>query len=233
MKETNAAFRIIQYLIVEGELSREKNPALYSEYLDEKVQEILEEYKLVFHIDLLHVHNKVYHISRVENKVFNVNHQDIKGKIMGKSLKDDYLAYYIILVFINYIYGGKNADPKVTDYVQVSTLIDIVDKRMEIVASYQDEYLRKVESELEINLRTTSEIWISKLASSTNKRKTKEATIKSAMGLLLENKLIKKMTIDESNTFYPTEKLDNLMRRYYLSLTHTEELFRAFEREVI
>lgn len=174
--------------------------------------------------------------------------------------RDVYLAYYIMMYIFYEFYSGKNRDPKKTDFIQVSHLINHLDERFERLYSLRrhsaDEELVGAKenqgnrSRFELN---PNRFDLGKMNREEIGKLEEEYSVNLAscvelwMNLLVdhESKRRTKTRIIESvvsiledhrlaymveNQIRTTKKLDVLMRQYYLNADRVKLISEAFER---
>jgi len=227
MEHVKSAVKIFQLLLTQGEINRREQTFLYSEYLEAEVQEVLSYFEEEFECKLLNFDDTVYMVPSINSQIIGIQPGELR-RFFGSnaSNKDVYLAYYIMMFIFYEFYSGKNKDPKKTDFIQVSHLINHLDERFDRLEKMSKEDVERLEEEYSINLVSCMEIWLNMLVEHETKRKTKTRIIESVVKILEEQKL----AFIVENQIRTTRKLDVLMRQYYLSADRVKLINEVFER---
>lgn len=227
MDNFRAATRILKHLLLKGELNRREESLLYSDYLENEVQEVLDIFSEELEFKLLNFDDTLYLVPNIDSEMLGIEASELR-RYFGSSAtkKDVYLGYYIMMFIFYEFYNGKNRDPKKIDFLRISHLIDHLDERFERLEKLQEEDIKSLEEEYKINISSSLELWLSMISDSDNKRKTKYNTIKTVCKILEEHNLAF-VVEDEIRT---TRKLDILMRQYFLNENRVLLINEAFER---
>lgn len=227
MEHVRSAVKIFKLLISHGEINKREQAFLYSEYLETEVQEVLSIFEEEFECKVLNFDDTLYLVPNINSQIIGVQPGELR-RYFGSSAtnKDVYLAYYIMMFIFYQFYSGKNKDPKKTDFIQVSHLIDRLDERFERLQKMSKEEIEQLEEEYSVNLDSCIEIWMNLLVDHESRRKTKTKIIESVVKILEENKLAYMV----ENQIRTTKKLDVLMRQYYLNAERVGLISEAFER---
>lgn len=227
MEYVKSAVKIFKLLLAQGEISKREQAFLYSEYLETEVQEVLSIFEEEFECKLLNFDDTVYLVPNINSQIIGIQPGEVKRYFgSNASNKDVYLAYYIMMFIFYEFYSGKNKDPKKTDFIQVSHLINHLDERFDRLEKMDKEDMEHLEEEYSINLASCIEIWLNLLVDHETKRKTKIKTIESVIKILEDQKLAYMV----ENQIRTTKKLDVLMRQYYLNADRVKLVSEAFER---
>lgn len=227
MEHVKSAIKIFKLLLAQGEISKREHSFLYSEYLESEVQEVLSSFEEEFEFKLLNFDDTIYLVPDINSQIIGVQPGELR-RFFGSSAtnKDVYLAYYIMMFIFYEFYSGKNKDPKKTDFIQVSRLINHLDERFDRLEKMDKEEIEHLQDEYSINLASCIEIWLNLLVDHETKRKTKIKTVEAVVKILEEHKLAYMV----ENQIRTTKKLDVLMRQYYLNADRVKLISEAFER---
>ena len=227
MEYVKSAIKIFKLLLAQGEISKREQSFLYSEYLESEVQEVLSFFEEEFECKLLNFDDTIYLVPNINSQIIGIQPGELR-RFFGSSAtnKDVYLAYYIMMFIFYEFYSGKNKDPKKTDFIQVSHLINHLDERFDRLEKMDKEEMEHLQDEYSINLASCMEIWLNLLVDHETKRKTKIKTVEGVVKILEEHKLAYLV----ENQIRTTKKLDVLMRQYYLNADRVKLISEAFER---
>ncbi|MCT4507753.1 MAG: DUF6063 family protein [Tepidibacter sp.] len=226
MNAVRVAIKMFKILVDKGEINRKDNFDLYSNYLDGDVQQILSCFEEEFEVKFLNFDDTIYLIPKLDSTILGLKPADLRRYFgSNPNQKDVYLGYYIIMYILYEFYSGENRDPKKIDYLQISYLIDRLDMRFDKFDKLDEEELNELEEEYSINIKSAIKIWTSMLVDHEIKRKTKYRMIINVCKILEEQKLAY-VVEGEIRT---TQKLDVLMRQYYLHADRVSGINQAFE----
>jgi len=227
MEHVRYAAKIFKLLIIQGEINKREQTFLYSEYLESEVQELLSVFEEEFECKLLNFDDTIYIVPNINSQVIGTQPGELRRYFgSNASNKDVYLSYYIMMYIFYEFYSGKNKDPKKTDFIQVSHLIDHLDERFERLQKMNKDEIEKLEEEYSVNLSSCIDIWMNLLVDHESRKKTKTKIIEAVVKILEENKLAYMV----ENQIRTTKKLDVLMRQYYLNAERVRLISEAFER---
>ena len=227
MEHVRSAVKIFKLLVTHGEINKREQALLYSEYLETEVQEVLSVLTEEFECRLVNFDDTVYLVPDIDSQVIGMQPGEIRRYFGSNATnKHVYLAYYIMMYIFFEFYGGKNKDPKKTDFIQVSHLIDRLDERFERIQKMSKDEVEHLEEEYSVNLTSCVEIWMNLLVDHESRRKTKTKIIETVVKILEDNKLAYMV----ENQIRTTKKLDILMRQYYLNAERAGLINAAFER---
>jgi len=227
MEYVKSAVKIFKLLLAQGEINKREQAFLYSEYLESEVQEVLSFFEEEFECKLLNFDDTVYLVPSISSQIVGIQPGELRRYFgSNASNKDVYLGYYIMMFIFYEFYSGKNKEPKKTDFIQVSHLINHLDERFDRLEKMNKEEIENLEEEYCINLASCMEIWMNLLVDHESKRKTKTKIIENIIKILEDNKLAYMV----ENQIRTTKKLDVLMRQYYLNADRVGLISEAFER---
>lgn len=227
MEHVRSAVKIFRLLLAQGELSKREHHDLYGDYLETEVQEVLSCFEEEFECKLLSFDDTIYLVPNTNSQVVGVRPAEIKRYFgSNATAKDVYLAYYIMMYILYEFYSGKNKDPKKTDFIQVSHLINRLDERFERLSKMNSEEIGKLEEEYAVNLASCMELWMNLMVDHESKRRTKTRIIENVVKILEEHKLAYMV----ENQIRTKKKLDVLMRQYYLNADRVKMINEALER---
>lgn len=227
MEHVKSAVKIFKLLLAQGEMSRREQAFLYSEYLEREVQEVLSVFEEEFECKLLNFDDTVYLVPNINSQFISIQPGELRRYFgSNASNRDVYLAYYIMMFIFYEFYSGKNKDPKKTDFIQVSHLINHLDERFGRLAKLNSEEVEQLEETYTVNLSSCLDIWMNLLVDHETKRKTKTRIIEGVVKILEDQKLAYMV----ENQIRTTRKMDVLMRQYYLSADRVALINQAFER---
>jgi hypothetical protein len=227
MEHVKSAVKIFRLLLAQGEINKREQAFLYGEYLEAGVQEVLSCFEEEFECKLLSFDDTIYLVPGINSQVIGIQPAEIK-RYFGSAAtsRDVYLAYYIMMFLFYEFYSGKNRDPKKTDFVQISHLVNHLDERFERLGKMSGEEMERLEEEYSVNLASCAEIWMNLLVDHETKRRTKTRIIEGVVGILEDHRLAYMV----ENQIRTTKKLDVLMRQYYLNADRVRLISEAFER---
>lgn len=224
------ALQIYSKLLKDGQLSSQSDYELFFEYKKEEVREALSIMEEELGFELLDVGQTVYMIPNLENELLSYTMKEFRESISSSAnMIDAYLQTYIIMIILYLFYGGKNNSPIQREFLQVTDLIQELDKRVEGYSS-KIEMLDQYEGEYSINFEKIAELWSNKQVYEEGKLKTKTGTVIKACRLLEKEKLIK--LLEEGREIRPTKRLTDLFINYYLSEERICEIHQLFEKGV-
>lgn len=230
MEHVQSAVRIFRLLLAQGEINRREHSALYGEYLESEVQAVLAVFEEEFECRFLNFDDTVYLVPDINGQIIGIQPGELRRYFGANATnRDVYLSYYIMMFIFHEFYSGKNKDPKKTDFLQVSHLINRLDERFSRLDKMDGEAMDALEETFSINLAACTDIWMNMHADHESKRKTKTRVIEAVVRLLEDHKLAYMV----ENQIRTTKKLDILMRQYYLSSDRVQQIEEALERGVL
>ena len=227
MESVKSAIQIFKLLIGQGEFNRRDYTNLYSDYLELEVQEVLSLFEEEFGCKFLHFDDTVYLVPNIDSEILGIKASELRNYYGANATKREvFLGYYIMMYIFYEFYNGKNKDPKKTDFLQISLLIDHLDERFERLRGLEEEKVEELENTFRINLSSSIGIWTNMLVDHDTKRKTKYNLIKNVCRILEDEKLA--YIVEEQ--IRTTRKLDVLMRQYYLHAERVLLINEAFDK---
>lgn len=227
MNEVMRASRILRAMLDKGQLTTDDDRELYLDLKDPDIRNVLSVFEEELDFHLVDAPNAFYLSPNSENTLFGFLGRDFRRWTGSDGLKvDGFLLCYIIMVLLNSFYGGHNQNPKQREFMRVITLVEELDNRFSRILSGREE-AEAMEEKASMNFVRIAELWSSKQAYEERARKTKEGTVINALGLLVDQKLIR--LVDEEREIRPTKKLDDLMLYYYLSDARIQEIQAIFQ----
>lgn len=226
MSHTTTAFRIFKTLLAKGQLDRSTDSDLFLDYRQPEVRTILAELEEELDFTIVEGAGTLYLVPHSDNDLLGFVTKDLREWVAkGARLADAFLLCYIIMVLLHLFYGGKNINPKHRDYVQISTLVEELNRRFGLALQKHEE-TSLLEEQYGLNFMRIAELWDSKKGFEEGSRKHKVQTVLNACRLLEREKLI--YLVDEDKQIRTTKKLDDLMSHYYLQESRVEEIQSLF-----
>ena len=128
-------------------------------------------------------------------------------------------------MFILYLfYGGKNTDPKQAEFLQLKDIVQALDDKFSKV---DEDAKRLLEEDYSINFQNITDEWHAKQVDGVG-RNTRKYMVKKACDILEKEKLVFYPNGEKDIEIRPEEKLDNLMRYYYLLEDRIKEINQIF-----
>lgn len=219
------ALKIYKRLLEKGQITDTEDKELYFELKNEEVKANLEIIATQLNFKIISAPHAVYIIPSLDNNLLGFSMKDIRESIKKDArLIDAFLECYIIMTIIYMFYGGKNKNPKQTDFLQIK---DIVNKLDETLANTTREEAEKIEERYSINFIQMADYWNAKTLVEEGKLKTRTATVLTACKLLRDEKLL--IITDDDTEIRATKKLDDLMIYYYLDQDRIYEINDIFD----
>ena len=224
MKET---LHILRILLTEGELNDTGEPDLFADFKDPQVRSELEDFaqELAFH--LVEVPHAVYLVPEMDNPILSISLGDMR-KGIGSTARtvDAFLQCYIIMIILYLFFGGRNADPKRTPFLQIRDIVAELDRRLSVPAGQAAPVWQE---QMEINFTQVTQVWNNLSVREENRRTSREETVLKACRLLEKQKLL--TFYDEQKEIRTTRRLDDLMVHYYLSEERIATIQNLFAKE--
>ncbi len=221
------ALQIYKKLVETGEISRKEDKELYQAYSEEpEIRMILDKFEEELEFKIVVTPETLYLVPNLENKILGFSLREIRESIRSDAkLIDTFLLCYIIMFILYLFYGGKNNDPKQADFLQIKDIIHQLDQRFEQVDEDVEDLL---EEDYSINFKNIANEWKAKPIDG-EKRNTRKYMVKKACNILEKEKLIFFPRGEEDTEIRPKEKLDSLMRYYYLLEDRIKEINQIFQ----
>ncbi len=228
MEIVQKASRIFKHLLATGEVSSGSDREMFLDLKDPEIRAAISVFEEEFDFHLVDAPNAFYLSPDSDNDLFGFQSRDFRRWFSTDGLNaDGFMICHIIMVLLSCFYGGHNQNPKQREFMRVAALIVEMDKRYAAVLEDADAS-SVLEEPASLNFVRISELWSSKLVYEDGRsKKTKEATVQSALNLLVTHKLIR--LTDEDKEIRPTRKLDDLMLHYYLSDARVAEVQAIFK----
>lgn len=220
------ALKIYRTLLEQGEINRQKDRELFQAYTEHpEIKNILEKFEIELGFRIVETPRTLYLVANIENKVMSFSLRELREAIKGDAkLIDTFLICYIIMFILYLFYGGKNADPKQADFLQLKDIVSALDERFEKI---DEDAQSLLEEDYSINFRNIADEWKSKIADGSG-RATRRYMVKRACDILEKQKLVFYPNGENGEEIRPEEKLDNLMRYYYLLEDRIKQLNQIF-----
>ncbi len=220
------ALKIYKILLEKGEISRQKDRELFQAYTENtEIREILEKFQMELDFKIVETPRTLYLVANIENKILSFSLREIRESIDSKAnIRETFLLCYIIMFILYLFYGGKNADPKQVDFLQLKDIVRELDERFEKV---EEDVQTLLEEDYSINFKNIADEWKAKLMTG-NGRDTRKYMVKKACNILEKEKLVFYPKGEGEEEIRPEEKLDNLMRYYYLLEDRIKEINQIF-----
>ncbi len=224
MKET---YQILKTLLMNGELDAGDDKALFSEWKDPRVRDELEDLAEALSFALVEVPHAVYLVPEMDNPFLSVSLGDLRRNVgTAAHTVDAFLQCYILMFILYRFYGGKNANPKQTAFLQIADIVRDLDKRLQSADTHRAEVWQE---EMGINFERIAQVWNNLSLRETNKSTTREETVRRACRFLEKQKLVN--LLDDQREIRPTQRLDDLMLHYYLNDERVQDIHRLFAKE--
>ena len=226
------ALKICKKLLLEGQISMQQDRELFQAYIEHtEVKEILHEFGKEFDFNLVETPRVLYLVANMDNKMLSFSLRQLREKIdtNAKSI-DTFLLCYIIMFILYLFYGGKNSDPKRAEFLQLKDIVKGLDERFEKV---EEDVQDLLEEDYSINFKNIANHWKSKVVDG-SERSTRKYMVKRACDILKDEKLVFYPAGENELEIRPEEKLDHLMKYYYLledRIKEINEIFRIGDEE--
>lgn len=213
-------------LLEQGEISKQKDKELFMTYVENpEIKEILEKFERELDFKIVETPRTIYLVANIENKILSFSLRELRESIRSDAkLIETFLLCYIIMFILYLFYGGKNADPKQADFLQLKDIIAALDERFEKADQDTKDLLQE---DYSINFQNIADEWKSKVVDGAG-RNTRKYMVKKACDILEKEKLVFYPNGERKLEIRPEEKLDNLMRYYYLLEDRIKEINQIF-----
>lgn len=220
------ALKIYKMLLEQGEISKQKDKELFMTYVENpEIKEILEKFERELDFKIVETPRTIYLVANIENKILSFSLRELRESIRSDAkLIETFLLCYIIMFILYLFYGGKNADPKQADFLQLKDIIAALDERFEKADQDTKDLLQE---DYSINFQNIADEWKSKVVDGAG-RNTRKYMVKKACDILEKEKLVFYPNGERKLEIRPEEKLDNLMRYYYLLEDRIKEINQIF-----
>lgn len=218
------ALLIFKKLLTDYSIYEKDDYDLLMEYRDPEVREILETMSVGLNFTLLETAHALHMIPNLGNEIFNLSLREIREFIStAAKRKDAYLMLYITSMIIFQFYGGKNNDPKQREFVQITDIVKMLDKKFSI----SEERMEEEEGKYSLAFRQMAREWAARDAEDEGRRNTRIGKVLQACRFMQKYKLV--YLIDEDREIRTTQRLDEIMRYHYLDQERVKEVNEHFE----
>lgn len=215
------ALKILKKLLAEGTIDDKKDRELFGEYFIPENHNDLNEIAAELDFDLVELPHNVYMVPKLSNSIIGFTIKDLNASTAPEpSRTKAYLKCYIIMFILHLFYGGKNSDPKNTEFLQINDIVSKLDERFNNVATDSNE------SEYGICFEAISDLWSSKIVFDEGKRSTRVGFVQNACRFMEHQKLF--VLMDGEREVRTTKRLDDLMINYYLGMDRVSEIREMF-----
>lgn len=220
------ALKIYKKLLEQGEIRKSQDKELFGTYTENiEIKEILEKFGRELDFRIIETPRCLYFVANIENKLLSFSLRELREAIRPDAkLVDTFLLCYIIMFILYLFYGGKNADPKQADFLQLKDIVQALDERFNKI---DEDAQRLLEEDYSINFQHIANEWKAKQVDGTG-RNTRKYMVKKACDILEKEKLVFFPNGEKDLEIRPEEKLDNLMRYYYLLEDRIKEINQIF-----
>lgn len=153
----DVALEIINTLIQNKEISKEKNPSLYQKYVNSsEIGNLVDKIAEKMGFDIYRMDNTLNLCVMLDNKIFGYTNEELKKKIkMINKNEDIYLMYFIILTLLTCFYreSGLNS-PR--SYLNLSELLETIEIKFQ---SLVKEDIEKTSKENAYNFVDIKNVW--------------------------------------------------------------------------
>lgn len=219
------ALKIYKKLLEQGEISRQQDKELFRAYVEsQEIREILENFEKELDFKIVETPRSLYLVADMDNKVLSFSFRELKEKIKVADIKESFLVCYILMFILYLFYGGKNSDPKQTEFLQLKDIVQALDERF---CKTEEDTKMLLEEDYSINFQNIADEWNAKQVDGVG-RNTRKYMVKKACDILEDEKLVFYPNGEKDLEIRPEEKLDNLMRYYYLLEDRIKEINQIF-----
>ena len=220
------ALKIYKKLLEQGEIRKQQDKELFEYYMENvEVREILENFERELEFRIITTPRTLYFVANIENKILSFSLRELREAIKPDAkLIESFLLCYIIMFILYLFYGGKNADPKQAEFLQLKDIVHALDERF---SKIEEDAKRLLEEDYSINFQNIADEWNAKQIDGVG-RNTRKYMVKKACDILEKEKLVFYPNDERDIEIRPEEKLDCLMRYYYLSEDRIKEINQIF-----
>lgn len=220
------ALKIYKTLLEQGEIRKQQDKELFGFYTEnQEVREILGNFERILDFKIVETPRTLYFVANIENKILSFSLRELREAIRPDAkLIDSFLICYVIMFILYLFYGGKNADPKQADFLQLKDIVQALDERFRKI---DEDSKRLLEEDYSINFQNIADEWNAKQVDGAG-RNTRKYIVKKACDILEKEKLVFYPNGEKDLEIRPEEKLDNLMRYYYLLEARIKEINNIF-----
>lgn len=215
------ALKIFKKLLANGEIDDKKDSELFGEYFVPENHNDLNEIAEELDFDLVELPHNVYMVPRLSNSIIGFTMKELRADTAPEpTLTKAYLQCYIIMFILHLFYGGKNSDPKNTEFLQIKDIVSELDGRFCSINVDRDE------AEYGICFGAISDLWSSKAVIDEGKHTTRVGFVLRACNFMVDQKLF--VLRDDKREVRTTRRLDDLMINYYLGMDRVSDIRQMF-----
>lgn len=215
------ALKIFKKLLADGAIDDKKDSELFREYLVPENHNDMSEIAAELDFDLVELPHNVYMVPKLSNSIIGFTIKELRADtVPDPSLTKAYLQCYIIMFILHLFYGGKNSDPKNTEFLQIKDIVSGLDERFGNIDA------DSAETEYGICFGAIGELWSSKAVIDEGKYATRVGFVLKACRFMERQKLF--AVRDGEREVRTTPRLDDLMINYYLSMDRVTEIRKMF-----
>ena len=220
------ALKIYKKLLDQGEIRKQNDKELFGYYTENlEVKEILENFERELDFKIVETPRALYFVANIENRMLSFSLRELREMIKPDAkLIDSFLLCYIIMFILYIFYGVINSDPKQADFLQLKDIVQALDERFDKI---DEDAKRLLEEDYSINFQNIADEWNAKQVDGTG-RNTRKYMVKRACDILEKEKLEFYPNGEKDLEIRTEEKLDNLMRYYYLLEDRIKEINQIF-----
>ncbi|HAX73753.1 MAG TPA: hypothetical protein DCY20_09555 [Firmicutes bacterium] len=228
-EEITLGQRIFYKLLVEREISEEKEKELYYAYTSsERVTNLVKSQGEIAGSVVERYGNTIYLIPKEDNDVLGYSKKELKKELCKSNGtdKDYYLSQFVILTLLVEFYDGQGKSSKGRDFLRVGELQNVVANRLKEGASYLEE-----EAQLKAGIAFSNMLEAFGALKSDEKgsksKTTKEGFMHHILLFLQRQGLVEYIEADEMIT--TTKKLDQFMDYNLLNKNHYQRVLTMLE----
>lgn len=215
------ALKIFKKLLSDGTIDDKKDRDLFGEYFIPENHNYLHEIAEELDFDLVELPHNIYMVPKLSNSIIGFTLKDLNAETApNPSLTKAYLQCYIIMFILHLFYGGKNSDPKNTEFLQIKDIVSELDERLVNIDAESDE------SKYGICFGAIGDLWSSKAVIEEGKYTTRAGFVLKACRFMERQKLF--VIRDGEREVRTTERLGDLMINYYLGMDRVSEIREMF-----
>ena len=229
-EQISKAMRIFYYLMQHGELTEEREKEMYRNYSEsEEIMSLVKLQGQQCQCSIQKYSGVIYLIPDEDNDFLGYSKAELKKELCKSNAtdKDYYLSQFVILTFLNEVYGSSGKSSKSRSFIKFGELLNIVSKKLETAVQHED--ADSLEARSGIAFSNISEKWDALKSSekASTSKTTKEGFVNAILNFLEGQRLIN--YIKEDDMIIPTPKLDNFMDWNILNKNNYERIQEAFE----
>lgn len=214
------ALKIFKKLLADGEIDDKKDSEMFRDYFAPENHNDLNEIAEELDFDLVELPHNVYMVPRLSNSIIGFTMKEIRADTAPEpSLTKAYLQCYIIMFILHLFYGGKNSDPKNTEFLQIKDIVSALDERFGGGSNRDEE-------EYGICFGAIKDLWSSKAVIDEGKHTTRVGFVLKACNFMVDQKLF--VLRDDKREVRTTRRLDDLMINYYLGMDRVADIREMF-----